>query len=274
MDEISCHNLFRIYANRKFIVISIQKKEKYMHLSTYENIQVRNSDDNIISTISPNNSSVLRKALAPRSLIRSLKIFRHRYFYVLFFSFSIGIGSGVLIISQTTNLWEMYTKRKDDDKTISIIQISFSIANAIANLSGVTSDFLSRKRILTHAKYIGMFMGFGGISFLLLAILFFSSVFAPIIVAILLISVGFGFGTYLVLFPIVVGEIYGYLDFGKYFGFLQIGSSTSTVLLPILAGNLDREGTIILFAVMGVMMLFSFVLLSLVRPQKYDPQLK
>ena len=37
-----------------------------------------------------------------------------------------------------------------------------------------------------------------------------------------------GFGIYLVLFPILTGQIYGFMNFGKYFSYLQIGGSIAS----------------------------------------------
>lgn len=50
-----------------------------------------------------------------------------------------------------------------------------------------------------------------------------------------MVSVGFCFGTYLSVVPIIVGDFYGHVNFGIYFGYMQLGSTGATFIIPNIA---------------------------------------
>jgi len=79
-----------------------------------------------------------------------------------------------------------------------------------------------------------------------------------------MVSVGAGFGSYLSLFPIIVGDFYGHVNFGMYFGYVQIGSCAATFVIPNLANAINSAMgnfnviLVILSAVLGAASLLMF----------------
>lgn len=56
-----------------------------------------------------------------------------------------------------------------------------------------------------------------------------------------MVSVGFCFGTYLSLVPIIVGDFYGHVNFGIYFGYMQFGSTAATFIIPNIAQVIKQK---------------------------------
>jgi len=56
-----------------------------------------------------------------------------------------------------------------------------------------------------------------------------------------LVSVGFCFGTFLSVVPIIVGDFYGHVNFGLYFGYIQLGATGATFIIPNIAEVIKQQ---------------------------------
>jgi MFS family permease len=62
-----------------------------------------------------------------------------------------------------------------------------------------------------------------------------------VVFVICLVSVGFCFGTFLSVVPIIVGDFYGHVNFGLYFGYIQLGATGATFIIPNVAEVIKQQ---------------------------------
>jgi Major Facilitator Superfamily len=267
----------------------------------------------------------------PVGLLESLRIIPNVFFLILAFSFMVGIGAGLLVVTKTSSLWSSFTLGEHQSWT-TVITICFSVANACigGGISGILSDAL--QKVGSFASWVcgvwslhgwlvdwlvdcfllvcvclleplqfrtfffinlpstnsssptSVFLTFSpppppppspplplpplppvflcvslqrGISrqyttaviFMAFSTVYFAiggMQFIPeetrinnsgvqVIYMLLIIVTGMFFGTNFVTFPSMVGEFYGHLNFGVYFGYMQILTAVSTFAVPALA---------------------------------------
>jgi hypothetical protein len=207
------------------------------------------------------------------SLLVSLRVFQHPYFWVLFLGYFAAIGSGVLVITDF-KLWSRVAPGKDYSFFLNIF---FSIANCCGTLlAGWISDYLMKKHYIPRSDVLSGFMIYGGINMVGLATTVFfmqsrtESVHLQILLLVLCVNSGLSFGSAFSLFPSLSSEIYGAENFGKYFGFLQIGS-TSSLVIPILSTAIQKkfDNYYAVFYAMGVVQILSGAL-ALVPQTDYE----
>jgi MFS family permease len=81
----------------------------------------------------------------PVGLLESLRIIPNVFFLILAFSFMVGIGAGLLVVTKTSSLWSSFTLGEHQSWT-TVITICFSVANACigGGISGILSDALQK----------------------------------------------------------------------------------------------------------------------------------
>eukprot|EP01121_Diplochlamys_sp_Union-15-3_P014178 TRINITY_DN4490_c0_g1_i2.p1 TRINITY_DN4490_c0_g1~~TRINITY_DN4490_c0_g1_i2.p1 ORF type:complete len:456 (-),score=45.28 TRINITY_DN4490_c0_g1_i2:51-1286(-) len=196
-----------------------------------------------------------------------LYIFTHKFFYALFYSYGVSIASCILVLSKAVELWKSYNHNPNLNNFGGTILTIFSFCNAGSNIfSGVLSDVLSRNGLFTEHQYVAIYM-------ILYAVIF-SGLGAlnvihhhtnTIVFGALLGSVGVSFGTYPILFPVIVGKVYGLRHFGKHFAFMQIGAGIASVATPtIVTGLSEHWGTYtpIYFGFSGALLTSAIALLA------------
>lgn len=202
------------------------------------------------------------------SLLRSLRLFLNPYAYVLLLSMFVGVGVGVLVIASVTKLWQSFDRHDRSPEWEGYIRVGFSVCTAVANfVSGNLSDWLQFRGVMRHATFQGVVMMVFAVEMAVVAALLHWSAGVPAAVLGVLIALqGLSFGTVLVLVPVLVCDAYGHTNFGKYFGYMQLGSSLSSIVFPLLAGVVyDVSSTFVwTFASMSVMMFVSAILLVFV----------
>lgn len=178
-----------------------------------------------------------------KGFIKSLRIFKDPSFWSLFFGFFVGIGTSVFILSETSQLWDTYNKDSSLKPWADRILFIFSIMNAVSNvLSGMASDFLSRKEIMRNTTFLGIIeLIFAGVfaTIGVLQMIDFTHTRALALIWLMALT-GLGFGVYLVLFSVCVAEFYGMENFGIYLSYLQFASSVATILFPQIAAILFK----------------------------------
>merc|ERR1712098_675125 len=99
---------------------------------------------------------------------------------------------------------------------------------------------MGRRGIMKRSRYLGITLMFFALDFVVLGGLSYHATHsdAPlndvtlIVIAALMGIVGFGFGTFLVLFPNSVSDAYGNEKFGVYLSYIQIGAGIAAVTVP------------------------------------------
>jgi sugar phosphate permease len=88
-------------------------------------------------------------------------VFLHPIFLVSFLGTFAGFGASVFVLSQAQQIWlELSSHYPDFEPFGNRILLIFSISNACNNFfSGVLSDFLNKRSILSHQKYLAIVMG-------------------------------------------------------------------------------------------------------------------
>eukprot|EP00002_Diphylleia_rotans_P036503 TRINITY_DN8050_c0_g1_i13.p1 TRINITY_DN8050_c0_g1~~TRINITY_DN8050_c0_g1_i13.p1 ORF type:complete len:428 (+),score=79.61 TRINITY_DN8050_c0_g1_i13:80-1363(+) len=179
------------------------------------------------------------------TLSESLSIFRHGFFWALFFGYLTSIGTGLLILTQISNMWEDFDKSGDDWSEI--VSLFYSLSTFLGGLiSGAVSDHFKNRdpnRIIMLSVFILFAVAnIGGIAFMLLSPS--SDDGLKVLFAILITNVGISFGSYFTFYPVITGEVYGNANFGKYFGYIQLASSAASVIVPILGEQVESAEVI------------------------------
>mmetsp|Transcript_32871 Transcript_32871/g.82561 ORF Transcript_32871/g.82561 Transcript_32871/m.82561 type:complete len:553 (-) Transcript_32871:56-1714(-) len=178
----------------------------------------------------------------PVTLLESLRIVLNVFFLILSFSFMVGIGAGLLVVTKTSSLWSSFTMGQHESWTTAIT-VCFSIANACigGGISGILSDALQKRGISRQYTTAVIFMVFSTVYFAIGGMQFISEETrinnsgVQVVYMLLIIVTGMFFGTNFVTFPSMVGEFYGHLNFGVYFGYMQVLTAVSTFAVPALA---------------------------------------
>ena len=218
---------------------------------------------------------------SPVTVVQSLKIVINFFFLLLLLSYFSCIAMGLIVVIFFETLWVNFGG-SPDSAWVSVISIGFSVANASFNLvGGFTSDWLVRRGWLSRGKFIGCYELIWMLIMITIGVMsFFSSSNAGIqaIFAILLISVGGGWGMSYTMFPTIVGEEYGFQNFGMkshgdcllylltyplpvvkgvYFGYCNFGSAVASIVTPqvvSLLGNHVTDGySVAVFLVAGLL---------------------
>lgn len=174
---------------------------------------------------------------APKSegvtLVQSLNILTDMFFWALFLAYFCGIGYGLLVINSLFPIWFGVSGNYDWVSTITFL---FSIANGTAGLlSGTITDTLVSKRFASRATCIAAYLLVASVWCAIVGTalsLSAESTFRQVIVAFILIMVGFFWGCAFVLFPTIVGESWDPQNFGIYFGYLQFASAGAALIIP------------------------------------------
>jgi len=214
----------------------------------------------------------IKQGTKPLSPKESILIFFNVFYWVLYFGFFCGIAYGLLIVTQTTRLWQYFT---DPDNSASTISILFSFANATASLVvGPFSDLLVRKGFLSRSRFIAVyFIGCASVLLLLSTLLLtepngtgWNALFGM-----LMISVGFGWGFSFVLFPTITSEVYGPENFGICYSFVNLGSLLASVVVPYLEGwavtNYTQDGFVAIFLLFAVFLCIGAISFWIVPPK-------
>jgi len=208
----------------------------------------------------------------PVSLLFSLNTMRNIHFLFLIFSYFAGISAGIFIITNNKNIWLSFTNGKDEDWAVQITT-AFAVANTVANvISSWATDFLWNKFQLARNKLLAVILLFNAVIFAILTGLSYGisdpNQGQQIMFVICVVCVGFCFGNYLSLLPIIVGDFYGYVNFGIYFGYMQIGATAATFLLPNIAVPIksDMGNYNIIFVLITIFLILAAAGVFLKRP--------
>mmetsp|Transcript_39807 Transcript_39807/g.100337 ORF Transcript_39807/g.100337 Transcript_39807/m.100337 type:complete len:460 (-) Transcript_39807:203-1582(-) len=211
------------------------------------------------------------KKNTPTPMKETVRILLNVFFWCLTFGYFAGIASGILIIAETTNMWEAFVGYKDEG-TAGYISTTFSVLNICCNLlSGWLSDLLLKKYGVERRKcltVVGFF--FGALCIIAGCLTFVTnpSNGTKVVYFILMAAGGGCFGSSVTLYPTVVGEQYGHIDFGVYFGYLQIGSCAATLIIPVMAtATKEAMGNFaFMYFFVGGCLILSAILLFLKKP--------
>jgi hypothetical protein len=175
-------------------------------------------------------------------------------------------------------VWTTFTRGKDS-KWAPTAATLFSTFNAsAAALCGSLSDIVVRRGVPRAHLLAWVYIGTAGIM-VTLAIMQLTltkdevPVSEEVAFLILLSSVAFAFGANFGITPTVVGELYGLENYGKYFGFLQIGGAVAALSMPNLAAAVfdsQHSFVIMFFALAGLLLVSATLMLSCV-PSEFDP---
>jgi MFS family permease len=213
----------------------------------------------------------------PVSFLGSFLIVKNAFFLFLALSYTVGIGSGLLVVTQTQQLVLAFAGQ-ENVSWVTPVSISFSIANAVVGggLSGIVSDYIVKRhpRFTRAHLYAFIFLAYTAVFFALALI----SSLPPGIahnntplagfVMLLIVLVGIEFGCNFTLGPAIIGELYGGVNFGVYFGYFQILTVVSTFAVPALA-TIDLQSTgnfAIMFYVFQFLLAICAALLLLKKP--------
>mmetsp|Transcript_3495 Transcript_3495/g.5198 ORF Transcript_3495/g.5198 Transcript_3495/m.5198 type:complete len:535 (+) Transcript_3495:5-1609(+) len=186
----------------------------------------------------------------PVSIIDSFTILKNAFFLLFALAYNVGIGSGLLVVTQTQQLVVSFAGEQHEDWTTGV-SIAFSVANAIlgGGLSGFVSDYMvNKKRVSRVRVYAVIFIVYSAIFFAMGVMSTVPSEYtdnmgSKVIFMMLIVLIGVEFGTNFVLGPAIVGELYGGVNFGVYFGYLQVATAISTFAVPALATlNVQSQG--------------------------------
>jgi MFS family permease len=181
----------------------------------------------------------------PVSLFYSLHTMRNIFFWFLILGNFAGISSAVFIITSNKSIWTTFTNGKDADWAVNITT-AFSITNTVANIvSGFATDFLWSRFRYPRNKLLSLVLLFDAVVYVILIGLSYGvsdpTAAAQVVFVICLVSVGFCFGTFLSVVPIIVGDFYGHVNFGLYFGYIQLGATGATFIIPNVAEVIKQQ---------------------------------
>ena len=119
------------------------------------------------------------------------------------------------------------------------IVILFSVCNAVGNVvSPIASEWLHCHGKLQRARYTSGVLAFMAFVFFWLAAFTISPTLrhgpwaCDAAYIALMATVGFGYGSFLTLFPTLVAETYGLRNFGTYVSYMQVGSALASLTIP------------------------------------------
>lgn len=192
-----------------------------------------------------NNDTVVYEKV---SFVQSLAFLKNLFAWVMGIAYTIGIGSGLVVISQVEGLILNYG---GESSWVFAVSTSFSFANALigGGLSGMLGDALSHRfpTQLGRPRIYAIFLFCASILCYILGIL--SAAPEPhdttsqIFFCIFLVLVGVCFGTNFVFGPSIIGETFGGRNFGVFFGYMQLLTAAATFAVPSIVGaNLENAG--------------------------------
>jgi MFS family permease len=207
-----------------------------------------------------------------RKFLETLQVFKSPFFLGLMFAFFSSIGASVLVLTKTSQVWSQFNTDPDLDRWNDRILVAFSFMNAAANIvAGVGADWLERRGIMRPTTVLSIVMViFCGV-FTLCGIILMGepSTASSYAIAALFSSVGFNFGSSLVLFPVVIGSTYGQKNFGKFFAYLQFASSAASLSVPPFAtvmANVIHGFARVVFIIAGCLLVSAGLLFFIRRP--------
>eukprot|EP00004_Rigifila_ramosa_P027065 TRINITY_DN8650_c0_g1_i1.p1 TRINITY_DN8650_c0_g1~~TRINITY_DN8650_c0_g1_i1.p1 ORF type:complete len:314 (-),score=96.64 TRINITY_DN8650_c0_g1_i1:6-947(-) len=188
------------------------------------------------------------------SLRSSLVIMKDPFFYRLVFVYFSGVAAGLAIIADSRLFWKSFSD-EEDEEIEGNLGVGLSLCTCIGGiLSGNLSDRFAKAGI-RRAKALAVFFAFGCVVLFCLALtLLLSDNVDPDATSenptklrtsgYVLLSLasldGLVFGATLSLIPTVCVECYGPPNFGKFFGYLQIGSTLAAAFVPILSSQVAK----------------------------------
>lgn len=129
-----------------------------------------------------------------------------------------------------------------------LITIYFSAASGIANvIAPLVSDHLHSKGILRRSRLLATILAICATNFVALGVLTIiphqhhGDCALKMAFVFLLAVPGFGFGSYLTLFPTVLEDTYGIANFGVFMSYMQVGSTVFAILVPIAASAIKAS---------------------------------
>lgn len=172
------------------------------------------------------------------SCCQSLHVMKRVDFWLLFLSNIVGIGGGVFIVTSLAQVWDNFSTPSEKVWGRRIV-IMFSVCNAVGNVvSPIVSERLHRQGKMRRSTFTAWVLGAMAVIFSALGT--FTVVpglrdgpwACDVAYIALMASVGFGYGSFLTLFPTLVAETYGLRNFGTYVSYIQMGSALSSILIP------------------------------------------
>lgn len=151
-------------------------------------------------------------------------------------------GLGVYVHGR--NLFDDYRDGGTSSLQLSTVITLFSVLNAVANvISPLLGDYLHVKGRMRVNRFIAVMLAMQAAVFLLLGVLDetyrHSSVnragFNVTIGGVLISLSGFAYGVFLSMFPMAISDAYGFVNFGSFQSFGQLGAALLAVGLPPLA---------------------------------------
>ena len=148
-------------------------------------------------------------------LAQSLQVMKRVDFWLLFLSNIVGIGGGVFIVTSLAQVWDNFSSPSEKVWGRRIV-IMFSVCNAVGNVvSPIVSERLHRQGKMRRSTFTAWVLGAMAVIFSALGT--FTVVpglrdgpwACDVAYIALMASVGFGYGSFLTLFPTLVAETYG-----------------------------------------------------------------
>eukprot|EP01112_Ceratiomyxa_fruticulosa_P004151 TRINITY_DN1452_c0_g1_i3.p1 TRINITY_DN1452_c0_g1~~TRINITY_DN1452_c0_g1_i3.p1 ORF type:complete len:441 (+),score=61.65 TRINITY_DN1452_c0_g1_i3:228-1550(+) len=234
------------------------------------------------SSINEGEALLHKETDKPLSLLESTVILKSPQFWILFFAYFAGISSGIFVITQAEDLWDYFTTVGSTHPTwFSWVFIFFPIFNYSGTLISVWISNIMVHNGIPRMKSIAVMLIISAADVLVCGLIHLlvplktreESTIIQVLFLALLMLVGLGFGSSFSLFPMLIGEIFGNVNFGKNFGFLQISSSLAAVGTPIVSGILGRSvkmGFVWMYFIEGTILLIPslIILLSSISHRK------
>lgn len=234
------------------------------------------------------------RTLSPAKLLlqcgSSLRAFGTWFFWCLFIGDLVGVGCGVFVITNASQLYHDFDPRPN--RYSDWVSVLFSVCTGVGNVfSPVISDWLHKRAILTRASFLAIILCVFSADFLAMALMLArqhghehapSDTMCYVFIALLAV-VGYGFGTFLVLLPTSVSDAYGIDQFGcarrraracavthalwrsKYLSHMQLGVAIFAIFIPGISSLVHHhEGhyTPLFFAFSGALLLAGVAMLS------------
>ena len=174
----------------------------------------------------------------PASFLASLAVFKHPFFYGLMAAYFTGIATGIYVVTNF-KLWAYLAPGTSYNSTMGTL---FSVCNCLGTLgAGAISDWAEKYRVRRATILVGFLIWDAAMLAGLGIVIATHPHHAGAQVAVALcVGVGFSFGACFALFPAIVTDVYGPSNFGKVFGFLQIGS-TSALIVPSITTSIQTK---------------------------------
>lgn len=197
-------------------------------------------------------------------------------FWLICFSFCLGIGAGILVLSALNEMWHSFTGGDvDDDKWPNVLSAMFAVCNVFIGtlFAGSLADYIVLKHGWRRSLPTALCSLF---SFIVFSVLFVMAMFQEqwgdqlafqILWMIFLSLVGASFGATLTLYPVLLTDLYGMIKFNAYWSFIETVSCIPAFGFPYATKGLyDYSGDFsYLFMSMQVCFLISSVLLFRIK---------